>query len=232
MGNGKYVAYYRVSTDRQGKSGLGLEAQRKAVADYMNGGDWELAGEYTEVESGRKANRPELAEALEACRRHKAKLVIAKLDRLARNVHFISGLMESGVDFVAVDMPEANRLTVHVLAAVAEHEREQMSARTKAALAAAKARGQKLGWSIPSRRAEQLEAAAKGVAVNMEKAAQFAANVLPVIQQIQASGVETLSGIAEALNARGIKTSRGRRWYAATVKNVLARGRRLERAAA
>ena len=232
MTTGNFIAYFRVSTDRQGQSGLGLEAQRQAVMDYLNGGNWKLVAEYTEVESGKRNDRPELAAAMDACRRQKAKLVIAKFDRLARNVHFISGLMESGVDFVAVDMPEANKLTVHVLAAVAEHEREQISARTKAALAAAKARGKKLGWSMPSRRAEQRAAAAKGVAVNMAKAEQFAANVLPVIREIQASGVDTLSGIALALNARGIKTSRGRRWYAATVRNVLAREKRVERAAA
>ena len=141
MTAGNFIAYYRVSTDKQGKSGLGLEAQRQAVVDFINGNGNKVIAEYTEVESGKRRDRPELAKALTDCRKHKAKLVIAKLDRLARNVHFISGLMESGVDFVAVDMPQANRLTVHILAAVAEHEREMISQRTKAALAVAKERG-------------------------------------------------------------------------------------------
>src|SRR5262245_2711635 len=141
----RFVAYYRVSTDRQGKSGLGLDAQKKAVLDYLNGGSWELVAEHTEIESGKNNERPALTKAIEACRRHKATLVIARLDRLSRNVAFIAALMDSGVAFVAVDNPHANKLTVHILAAVAEHEREMISERTKAALAAAKARGKRLG---------------------------------------------------------------------------------------
>src|ERR1700686_138532 len=145
MANGKFISYLRVSTARQGVSGLGLEAQRESVASYLNGGRWSLVQEVVEVESGKRNDRPAIAEALRLCRLHRATLVIAKLDRLARNVHFISSLMESGVDFVAVDFPQANRLTVHILAAVAEHEASMISARTKAALAAAKARGTTLG---------------------------------------------------------------------------------------
>ena len=136
---------YRVSTDRQGRSRLGLEAQQKTVMDCLNGGAWELVGEFIEVESGKKSDRPELARALNACRKHKARLVIAKLDRLSRNLAFVATLMEFGVEFVAVDNPHANKLTIHILAAVAEHEREAISERTKAALAAAKARGTRLG---------------------------------------------------------------------------------------
>src|SRR5215471_5776281 len=142
---GKFVAYFRVSTDRQGKSGLGLEAQRKAVLDYLNGGSWELVQEFVEVESGKHSERPQLEAALAACKKHRARLVIAKLDRLSRNLAFIATLMESGVEFTAVDNPHANKLTIHILAAVAQHEREMISERTKAALAAAKARGQRLG---------------------------------------------------------------------------------------
>ena len=141
MAKGKFVAYYRVSTEKQGISGLGLEAQRTAVTDFLNGGRWKLVGEFKEVESGKKNDRPALAKALAACRVHGATLIIAKLDRLARNVAFISNLMEAGVEFTAVDFPQANRLTVHILAAVAEHEAAMISARTKAALAAAKAHG-------------------------------------------------------------------------------------------
>jgi DNA invertase Pin-like site-specific DNA recombinase len=135
--SGKWVSYLRVSTDKQGASGLGLEAQRKAVADYLNGDKWTLAKEFVEIESGKRSDRPKLAEALALCKKLKAKLIVAKLDRLGRNVHFLSGLMESGVDFVAVDQPFANKLTIHILAAVAEHEREMISTRTRDALAAA-----------------------------------------------------------------------------------------------
>jgi DNA invertase Pin-like site-specific DNA recombinase len=141
MATGRFVACLRVSTQRQGTSGLGLEAQRKAIDDYLNGGNWTLVEELIKVESGKRDDRPELAKALAACWVHGATLVIAKLDRLARNVAFISNLLASGVEFVAVDFPQANRLTVHILAAVAEHEREMISARTKAALAASKAQG-------------------------------------------------------------------------------------------
>ena len=143
--NGRYVAYYRVSTAKQGASGLGLEAQQEAVRTYLNGGNWQLVAELTEVESGKRNDRPKLAEALRLCRTRKATLIIAKLDRLARNVNFISNLMEAKVEFTAVDFPTANRLTVHILAAVAEHEALMISARTKAALQAAKARGVVLG---------------------------------------------------------------------------------------
>ena len=145
MPNGNFIAYFRVSTERQGRSGLGLEAQRKAVADFLNGGNWSLVAEFTEVESGKKNERPQLAAALAAARIHGATLVIAKIDRLSRNAHFLLGLKEGGVDFVAVDLPSANRLTVGIMALVAEQEREAISARTKAALEAAKARGTKLG---------------------------------------------------------------------------------------
>src|SRR5712675_1546426 len=145
MACGKFIGYLRVSTEKQGLSGLGIDAQRKAIEDYLNGGRWELLAEHVEIESGKRSDRPELAKALAQSKATGATLVIAKLDRLARNVAFISNLMESGVDFVAADMPQANRLTVHVLAAIAEHEAAAISARTKAALARAKARGTRLG---------------------------------------------------------------------------------------
>ena len=146
---GRFVSYYRVSTDKQGKSGLGLDAQRRAVQQYLNGGTWSLIGEFTEIESGKRNERPELAKALAACKRQKAKLVIAKLDRLSRNLAFFSTLMDSGVEFIAVDNPHANKLTVHILAAVAQHEREVIAQRTKDALQAAKARGVVLGNPSP-----------------------------------------------------------------------------------
>jgi DNA invertase Pin-like site-specific DNA recombinase len=141
----RFVSYLRVSTERQGKSGLGIDAQRQAIADYLNGSHWTLAAEFVETESGKHADRPQLQAALAACRKHKARLIIAKLDRLSRNVAFVATMMDSTVEFLACDFPQANRLTLHILAAVAEHERRMISERTKAALAAAKRRGVKLG---------------------------------------------------------------------------------------
>ena len=139
---GRFIAYYRVSTDKQGKSGLGLDAQRKAVIDYLDGGKWTLLDEFTEIESGKRNDRPELEKALAACKKHRAKLVIAKLDRLSRNLAFIAMLMDRKVDFVCCDNPTATKFTIHILAAV---EPDAISARTKAALAAAKANGKRLG---------------------------------------------------------------------------------------
>ena len=215
---GRFVAYHRVSTDRQGKSGLGLEAQRQAILTYLNGGAWELVAEFVEVESGKNSDRKQLAAALETCRKHKAKLVIAKLDRLSRNLAFIAALMESGVEFVAVDNPHANKLTVHILAAVAQHEREMISERTKAALQAAKARGKVLG--NPRLR----EASGQGVAALKAGADRFAANVLPLIMEIQASGLTSANAIAGKLNERGVKTARGGKWTHVQVGAALARG--------
>jgi DNA invertase Pin-like site-specific DNA recombinase len=141
MAAGRFVSYLRVSTAKQGHSGLGLEAQRIAVADYLNGGNWHLVTEVVEIESGKRSDRPKLAEALRLCRLHNATLVIAKLDRLSRDAHFLLGLEKAGVDFVAADMPSANRLTVGIMAMVADEERGMISKRTKDALAASKARG-------------------------------------------------------------------------------------------
>jgi DNA invertase Pin-like site-specific DNA recombinase len=214
---GKFVAYFRVSTDRQGKSGLGLEAQREAVMDYLNGGNWTMVAEFTEVESGKRSDRPQLAAALVACKKHKAKLVIAKLDRLSRNLAFIATLMDSGVEFVAVDNPHANKLTVHILAAVAQHEREMIAQRTKDALAAAKARGVALG------NPQLAEARDKANAASVAAADAFAANVRPIIEQIRASGVQSFRGIARALTARGVKTARGGHWSAVQVSDIVNR---------
>lgn len=219
MTTARYIAYYRVSTDKQGRSGLGLEAQRRAVVDYLNGGNWELVEEFTEIESGKRNDRPELAKALAACRKHKAKLVIARLDRLSRNAAFIANMMESNVEFVAVDFPSASRLTLHILAAVADYEREAISTRTKAALAAKKAQGVKLGGP------RLAVASIEGAKAVKAKADQFAANVLPIVQTIEASGIKTFDGIAAALNARGVRTARGGQWYGATVRNIVMRSR-------
>lgn len=225
-----FVTYLRVSTDRQGKSGLGLEAQRAAVLDHV-AGKGEIAAEYVEIESGKLNERPQLAQAMAEAKRIGAVLLIAKLDRLARNVAFIANLLESGIEIAAADMPEANRFLLHVMAAVAEHEAQAISDRTRAALAAAKARGVKLGWSMPDRQDEQRQASRKGAAKNAQKADQHAANVLPIIRQIAAGGA-SLRQIADELNARGIKTARGGLWYAATVRNIMVRQNEIEAQAA
>lgn len=227
MANGKLISYLRVSTARQGASGLGLEAQREAVSRYLNGGKWQLVQEVVEVESGKRNDRPQIAEALRLCRLHRATLVIAKLDRLARNVHFISSLMESGVDFVACDFPEANRLTVHILAAVAEHEAAMISARTKAALEAARARGVALGGlrGDPDR---MKRVAAKGAVqsaiVRRQKAGERRGDLLPMIEQLRLNGATSLRAIAAGLNGVGLTTARGGRWTATQVKRVVACG--------
>jgi DNA invertase Pin-like site-specific DNA recombinase len=213
MAQGCFVAYYRVSTDRQGRSGLGLEAQQEAVRSYLNGGDWQLIGEFTETESGRKDERPALDQALALCRKRKAKLVIAKLDRLSRNLAFIARLMDAGVEFIAVDNPHANKLTIHILAAVAQHEREMIAERTKAALQAAKARGTRLGRYG----AETLAPAYRTEAVERAQARA------PVLAEIRAAGASSLRDIAAGLNARSILTPGGGQWSAMQVKRVLER---------
>jgi len=214
---GKFVAYFRVTTGKQGRSGLGLDAQRKAVRDYLDGGTWSLIGEFTEVESGKRNERPELVKALAACKRNKAKLVIAKLDRLSRNLAFIATLMESGVEFVAVDNPHANKLTVHILAAVAQHEREMIAQRTKDALQAAKARGVALG------NPRLADVRSRAVASVKAVADRFAKNVAPIIREIQSTGIASHRGIARSLNSRGIATARGGEWTAVQVGSILRR---------
>lgn len=222
----RYVTYLRVSTDRQGQSGLGLEAQRAAVLDHI-AGKGEIAAEYVEIESGKRNERPQLARAMAEAKRIGAVLLIAKLDRLARNVAFIANLLEAGVEIAAADMPEANRFLLHVIAAVAEHEAQAISDRTRAALAVAKARGVALGWSMPERKDEQRQASRKGAAKNAQNACMHAANVLPIIRQISAGGT-SLRQIADELNTRGIKTARGGLWYATTVRNIMARENEIE----
>lgn len=217
----RYVSYLRVSTDRQGKSGLGLEAQREAITAFINGG--KLLCEYVEVESGKRNDRPELRQALDHCRDTGAVLVIAKLDRLARNVAFISELMESDIEFVACDFPQANRLTIHILAAVAEHEREMISKRTREALAAAKARGTRLG-----RNNLTVEGTEKGwqrsAIARKQLADDFAEKRLRVISKRLEMGY-SLREVARQLNEEGLLTARGGRWTGTTVQNILDRTR-------
>jgi DNA invertase Pin-like site-specific DNA recombinase len=215
------VSYLRVSTAKQGASGLGLEAQRAAVAAFAKGGAHTLLSEFVEVESGTKAGRPQLAAALASCRLHRATLVIAKLDRLARNVAFIANLMDGGVEFVACDMPHANRLTLHLLAAIAEHEREMISQRTKAALQAAKVRGVKLG--NPNGAAALLDgcraAAERSTAVRRAKAAQAAVAVAPLLDDLAGAGL-SCRGIARELNLKGVPSPTGGIWYAEQIRRA------------
>jgi len=222
MTAGKFVAYYRVSTAKQGASGLGLEAQQAAVRSHLNG--LNPIEEVIEVESGTRKgnNRPALAHALSLCRIHNAALIIAKLDRLARNVAFISNLMEAGVEFTAVDFPQANRLTVHILAAVAEHEAIMISQRTKAALAAAKARGVTLGGDRGMIASQAHTGAMASASVRQEKAKKRSSDLLPLIQAIKAEGASSLRRIAEVLNERRIPTARGCQWNAVQVRRVMA----------
>lgn len=208
-----FVAYYRVSTARQGQSGLGLDAQRLAVAGYVTSRG-ELVEEFTEVESGQKNDRPQLIAALDLCRRRRAVLVIAKLDRLARNVAFVARLMESGAEFVAVDNPHATKLLVHLLAAFAEHERDQISARTIAALAAAKARGVRLG------NPRAAEAAALGRAVLAAEAAPLRAQAATRARALRREGA-TLRAIAATLRAEGMRGLRGGSWGPSSVRLLL-----------
>lgn len=216
--NGRYVAYYRVSTERQGKSKLGLEAQKESVLAYLNGGNWKLCGEFVEVESGRLKKRPELQKALDLCRKEKATLVVAKLDRLYRNMHAMTTLMASGVEFVAADNPHANKLTIHLLAAIAEHERDLISERTQAALKAAKRRGVKLGSPNP-------EIGARVARIVLKRQAdEYAARVMPVVRELTRQGYTTLREIAQGLMQRGIETPRGNTtWGPNQVSNLLKR---------
>jgi|SRR5579872_5128167 len=223
MGSSKFVAYYRVSTERQGRSGLGLDAQRDAVRKYLDGGRWTILEEVTEIESGKRNDRPALAHALSLCRVHNATLIIAKLDRLARNVAFISNLIESGAEFTAVDFPQANRLTVHILAAVAEYEAMMISQRTKTALAAAKSRGVKLGGNRGSIGAQASVGGKASAAVRKAKAVTRANDLLPVLRAIQANGKASFRQLAAELNSRGIAAARGGTWSPIQVQRLLRR---------
>jgi DNA invertase Pin-like site-specific DNA recombinase len=223
---GKFVAYYRVSTKRQGKSGLGLEAQRASVAAYLNGGDWQIVAEFTEVESGRRSNRPELDRALAAARLHHATLVVSKVDRLTRSVAFLSRLLEAGVDVRFADFPQiegaTGRFMLHMLVSVAEFEAGMISTRIKAALAQAKRRGVTLGGDrghAPTNRVRSLAAAAV-----KQRADARAADVMPTIRRLQERGAVSLRAIAKGLNEAGIPTARGRgEWSATQVRSMLLR---------
>jgi DNA invertase Pin-like site-specific DNA recombinase len=214
--HGKFVSYYRVSTDKQGKSGLGLEAQKAAVADRLNGGRWQIVGEFVEVESGKRASRPELDAALAACKKHKAKLIVAKLDRLSRNVAFLLKLIDAGVEVLFGDLPELNgamgKFVLITMANVAELEAGLISERTKAALKAAKARGVKLGRHGAEVLAGKYQ----------EEARQRALQLEPIMREMQSKGY-SMRRMATELTKRKVKTPRGGAWHPQTVKMVMQR---------
>lgn len=221
---GRFVAYYRVSTDRQGRSGLGIEAQQEAVRGYLNGGKWSLIGEFTEIESGRAQRRPMLDAAIALCKEQDATLVIAKLDRLYRNAYFVNKLYHDGVDFVAADQPYANKLTIQILASVAEHEAELISERTRAALQAVKrryakeGRGRRLGSPKPDVGGYYAGVTAK------KMADEYAAKIMPIVRDGLKAGNGTLRELAAYLERHGVATPRGgKKWWPSMVNNLLKR---------
>ncbi len=224
------IAYYRVSTARQGRSGLGIEAQRAAVTHFAAGEGITILREFVEVESGKGSDaldrRPQLAAALAAARSAKSPVVVAKLDRLSRDVAFISGLMAQRVPFIVAELgADADPFMLHLYAALAEKERRLIGERTRSALAARKAQGARLG-----NRFNASQAAALGRTAQVGEADRFAANVLPVVRSIQEAGATSLAAIAEALNSCGIRSARGGRWHVSTVQNLMARAALLPRA--
>lgn len=227
----KIISYLRVSTTKQGQSGLGLEAQRTAIEGYANSRHANVIKTFTEIESGKNNQRPELAKAIHLAKVTGATLVIAKLDRLSRNASFLLALRDSGVRFIAADLPDANELTVGIMALVAQQEREAISKRTKEALQAAKKRGAKLG--NPNGAAALLRAA-KGNTASLStikrNAQNHALNLQPVIQSLATEGITSLGGISSALNERGMLTPRGGNWHKSSVKNLLARLHTLDNA--
>jgi DNA invertase Pin-like site-specific DNA recombinase len=228
MADGRFISYLRVSTQKQGRSGLGEDAQRQAVENFLNGGSWRLLAEYREIEHGDNDDRPELARAINDCRLRNATLVIAKLDRLTRDLHFLTGLQKAGIKFVAADMPEANELTVHIMAAMAQHERKMIGRRTTEALAAAKRRGTRLGNPNGLSVEAQAKGAPAAAAAKAERVAERDRMLAPVIADIRGSGLTSLRQIGGELNAREVPAPRGGKWSAGQVLAVL---RRLDRAA-
>jgi DNA invertase Pin-like site-specific DNA recombinase len=213
----KFIGYYRVSTKQQGLDGNGMTAQREIVRRFAEGQHGVLEKEFSEVESGKWTDdeRPQLAAALDYAKKIKGVLVIAKLDRLARNAEFLLRLQNSGVDFVCCDCPNADKFTVGILALVAQRERELISERTRLGLAAAKTKGVKLGTPNPQK------AVAAMVTANKSAKTEFVNKVRPIIEEIKSAGVQTLQGISDCLNRRGIPTRSGKTWYPSTVRNVI-----------
>jgi DNA invertase Pin-like site-specific DNA recombinase len=213
----RHIGYFRVSRDSQGMDGYGMTAQKEIVRRFVESQNGLLEREFNEVESGKysDSDRPQLAAALDYCKRNKATLVIAKLDRLARNAEFLLRLQNSGVDFVCCDCPNADKFTVGILALVAQRERELISERTRLGLAAAKSKGVKLGTPNPQKAVAAMKTA------NKNAKSEFTDKVLPIVREIQAAGVQTLQGIADCLNRRGIPTRNGKTWHPSSVRNII-----------
>ena len=222
MAEGKFISYFRVSTKKQGQSGLGLEAQKKAVEQYLNGGSWKVISKYTETESGRLSNRPELAKALSECRMRGASLVIAKVDRLSRNARFLLEVAESGVDLIFCDLPSASKFTIGIMAMVAEEEARLISTRTKAALQAAKRRGTVLGKPENLTNAGRLKGTKASAESRQKSSARWLADVAPVVRKhIEDEGL-SLRQVAERMNERTLPTRRGNGpWTATQIMRVL-----------
>ena len=221
----RYISYLRVSTLQQGRSGLGIEAQRKAVTDFLNGGCWELLDEYVETESGRKDERPSLERALAACRIHQATLVVAKVDRLTRSSAFLHQLLAGGVELAFCDLPEVSgptgKFLLNQMAAIAELEAAMISQRTKAALAAAKARGVKLGCPANATPEGRKKGGQESVKRRREAAAKFKADILPIVMDLREEEGLSLSAVARRLNEQSIKTPRNKDWTAVQVSRIL-----------
>jgi DNA invertase Pin-like site-specific DNA recombinase len=221
----KYIIYYRVSTDKQGKSGLGMKAQEKTVMDFLNGNGHEVIGTYLEVESGDKSDRPELQKAIRACRLKKARMVVAKLDRLSHDLNFITELQKSGVPFVIAQMPDATELTIHIYAALAQHERKLISERTKDALGQLKGKGVKLGNPC-LQKGEKIPGSGDTTNANkarVDKADEHARDIAPIIEEMKSKGATSLRETAAALNEDGWKTQREKEYTTAGVRNILKR---------
>jgi DNA invertase Pin-like site-specific DNA recombinase len=217
----KFVGYLRVSTKRQGQSGLGLAAQKECIAAYVQSVGGKLAAEYTEIESGKRNDRPELAKALASCRVHGAVLIVAKLDRLARNNAFVANLLESGCEFVAADFPQANRMMLQLMSVIAEYEATLISARTKAALAQAAKRGVQIGGYADNCASIARKGNRASAKVRSEAAQQRASDLQPVIAELRSAGAVSLAQVAAGLNERGIPTARGGQWSAVQVMRVM-----------
>lgn len=214
----KFVSYYRVSTLKQGQSGLGLDAQRESVHRYVSSQHGNLLNEFTEIESGKytDADRPSLRTALELCKKTKSVLIVAKLDRLSRNAAFLLSLQNSGVDFLCADAPNVDKFTVGILALVAQRERELISERTKVALKMAKQRGKILGTRNPQKQVSLMNKSARKAKI------EFAQTIRPILEEIRVTGIKTLQGLADCLNRRGIESRTGKKWHPSTVRTVLA----------
>jgi DNA invertase Pin-like site-specific DNA recombinase len=218
----RFISYLRVSTQRQGRSGLGLQAQQQMIDEYVKSTGGTVVASYTEIESGARNDRPELSKALSSCRVYGATLLVGKLDRLSRDSYFVEKLLHEGARFRATDCPEANETMIRMLSIFASYEREQIAARTKAALAAAKRKGVVLGGDRGNILDVQRKGSRAGNAVRSAAAQQRARDLAPIIAEIRASGAETLAQVSQELNQRGITTARGSQWTPCAVARVSA----------